>query len=59
MRLARYERAGKARLAIVVGEELLDIFDAAGNALGLDQNVLGPHAHRHRRSQMGARSGST
>lgn len=29
MRLARYERAGEARLAMVVGEELLDIFDAA------------------------------
>ena len=29
MRLARYERAGEARLARVVGKELLDIFDAA------------------------------
>ena len=29
MRLARYDRAGEARLAIVAGEELLDILDAA------------------------------
>ncbi len=28
MRLARYDRAGEARLAIVTGEELVDIFDA-------------------------------
>ena len=28
MRLARYERAGEARLAAVVGEELLDLVDA-------------------------------
>jgi 2-keto-4-pentenoate hydratase/2-oxohepta-3-ene-1,7-dioic acid hydratase in catechol pathway len=29
MRLARYERAGEARLAMVAGEELIDILDAA------------------------------
>jgi hypothetical protein len=28
MRLARYERAGQARLAMVAGGELLDILDA-------------------------------
>ena len=29
MRLARYERAGQARLAMVAGEDLIDILDAA------------------------------
>ncbi|MDA0231185.1 MAG: fumarylacetoacetate hydrolase family protein [Proteobacteria bacterium] len=29
MRLARYERAGEARLAMVAGEDLIDILDAA------------------------------
>ena len=28
MRLARYERAGEARLAMVAGEDILDILDA-------------------------------
>ena len=28
MRLARYERAGEARLAMVSGEDILDILDA-------------------------------
>ncbi len=33
MRLARYERAGQARLAMVAGEDLIDILDAA-DAMG-------------------------
>ena len=40
MRLARYERAGEARLAMVAGEDILDILAVSYTHLKLPTIVL-------------------
>ena len=40
MRLARYERAGEARLAMVAGEDILDILDALDDLSDAPANAL-------------------
>ena len=47
MRLARYERAGEARLAMVAGEDILDILDALDDLSDAPANAL--YAFKSRR----------
>ena len=49
MRLARYERAGEARLAMVAGEDILDILDALDD-LSDARSRLFAIAHRKARA---------